>query len=126
MKNSIISLLLFIALVSGLLFLNHKFIALCSDVIERCEKIEELLDEKENSLAYENSVELLNLIKSKADIPAIYLNHVDYDSLMNESLKLSLYIKSNDKAESLATLHVIRYGAEHLKELQTPNLRNLL
>ena len=44
---------------------------------------------------------------------------------MNESLKLTLYIKGDDRAESLATLHIVRYAAEHLKDLQKPNLRNL-
>lgn len=125
MKNSIISVLLFIALLIGLFFLDTKFVSLCDDVMIKCEEIEELLNKNEDYLAYENSVELLYLIKDKADIPAIYLNHVDYDSLMNESLKLALYIKGEDKAESLATLHVVRYAAEHLKDLQKPNLRNL-
>lgn len=125
MKNSIISVLLFIALLIGLFFLDNKFVSLCDEVMIKCEEIEELLNENEDYLAYENSVELLYLIKDKADIPAIYLNHVDYDSLMNESLKLALYIKGEDKAESLATLHVVRNAAEHLKDLQKPNLRNL-
>ena len=125
MKNSIISVLLFIASVTGLFFLDNKFVSLCDDIMIKCEEIEELLDENEEYLAYESSVELLGLIKEKADIPAIYLNHVDYDSLMNESLKLTLYIKGDDRAESLATLHVVRYAAEHLKDLQKPNLRNL-
>ncbi|MCR1952478.1 MULTISPECIES: DUF4363 family protein [unclassified Clostridium] len=125
MKNSIISILLFIVLITGLFFLDTKFVSLCDDVMIKCEEIEDLLAEGEEYLAYESSVELLSLIKEKADIPAIYLNHVDYDSLMNESLKLTLYIKGEDKAESLATLHVVRYAAEHLKDLQKPNLQNL-
>ena len=58
-------------------------------------------------------------------LPKVKSINVDYDSLMNESLKLTLYIKGDDRAESLATLHVVRYAAEHLKDLQKPNLRNL-
>lgn len=126
MRNSIISVVLFIALISALFFLDNKFVSLCDDVMFKCEEIEDLLDNNENYIAYEKSVELLELIKEKADIPAIYLNHVDYDSLINESLKLSLYIKSDEKGDSLATLHLLRYAAEHLKELQKPNFNNLL
>ncbi|GAA0083886.1 DUF4363 family protein [Clostridium sp. MB05] len=125
MRNSIISVVLFIALISGLLFLDNKFVSLCDDVMFKCQEIEDLLEANENYIAYEKSVELLEFIEERADIPAIYLNHVDYDSLMNESLKLSLYIKSDEKGDSLATLHVLRYAAEHLKELQKPNLNNL-
>jgi Domain of unknown function (DUF4363) len=126
MRNSIISVVLFIALISGLLFLDNKFVSLCDDVMFKCQEIEDLLEANENYIAYEKSVELLEFIEERADIPAIYLNHVDYDSLMNESLKLSLYIKSDEKGDSLATLHVLRYAAEHLKELQKPNFSNLL
>lgn len=125
MKNSIISILLFIALIISLLFLNHNFTSLCADIIEKCEEIEFLLDEEEDSLAYEESVNLLNYIKNKSGIPTIYINHLDYDFLINESLKLSLYIKGDDVAESLATLHIIKYSAEHLKELQKPKIKNL-
>lgn len=126
MRNSIISVVLFIALISGLFFLDNKFVSICDDVMLKCQEIEDLLEENENYIAYEKSVELLEFIEEKADIPAIYLNHVDYDSLMNESLKLSLYIKSDEKGDSLATLHLLRYAAEHLKELQKPNFSNLL
>lgn len=125
MKNSVISVLLFIVLVFSLLFLNNEFVSLCDDIIMKCEEIEVLLDDKNELLAYETSVKLLEFIKERDSIPAIYLNHADYDFLMNESLKLSLYIEGDDKAESLATLHVLRYNAEHLKNLQKPDIKNL-
>lgn len=125
MKNTYISILLFIALVGTLFFLNSKFIKLCDTVIEECNTIEELLDNGEKELSYNYSKDLLNTIIDEADIPAIYLNHVDYDVLKSDALKLTVYIKSDDKSESLATLHTLRSTAEHLKELQKPNLKNI-
>lgn len=126
MRNTIISILLFIILVGFLWIFDNKFTTICIDITESCIEIEDLLDINAKDDAYEKSVELLELIKNKGDIPAIYLNHVDYDLLMNEALKLCLYIKGNDKAESLATLHALRYAAEHLKDLQKPNFNNIL
>lgn len=126
MKNTYISISLFIALVIGLFFLNNKFVNLCNEIIFKCDIIEEFLNIYDEDKAYDDSVALLELIIDEADIPAIYLNHVDYDMLKNDALKLSLYIRGDDRAESLATLHALRSTAEHLRDLQTPNLKNLL
>ena len=126
MRNSIISVILFIALVIGLFFLNNKFVNLCNEIIVKCDIIEDYLDNYEEDRAYEDSVALIDMIQEEADVPAIYLNHVDYDYLKNDALKLSLYIKGEDRAESLATLHSVRSTAEHLRDLQMPNLKNLL
>ncbi|MDU5105751.1 DUF4363 family protein [Clostridium sp.] len=126
MKNTYISIFLFIALVVGLFFLNNKFVSLCNEVIIRCDNIEEFLNSYDEDNAYDYSVALIDLIIDEADVPAIYLNHVDYDMLKNDALKLSLYIRGEDRAESLATLHSLRSTAEHLRDLQTPNIKNLL
>lgn len=126
MKNTYISIFLFIALVVGLFFLNNKFVSLCNEVILRCDYIEEFLNAYDEDKAYDDSVALIDLIIEEADVPAIYLNHVDYDMLKNDALKLSLYIRGEDRAESLATLHSLRSTAEHLRDLQTPNIKNLL
>jgi hypothetical protein len=126
MKNTIISIGLFIALVIGLFFLNNKFVNLCNKIIVKCDLIEEYLNNYEEDKAYEDAVALIDLIIEEADVPAIYLNHVDYDALKNDALKLSLYIRGDDRAESLATLHAVRSTAEHLRDLQTPNIKNLL
>ncbi|MBS5938692.1 DUF4363 family protein [Clostridium sartagoforme] len=126
MKNTYISIVLFAVLTVALFFLNYKFIDLCDEIVLNCDDIEVSLNDYDEESAYEKAVTLLELITDKADIPAIYLNHVDYDLLKNESLKLSLYIRGDDRAESLATLHALRSTAQHLKELQSPNLKNLL
>ena len=126
MKNTYISFILFSLLIAVLFFLNYKFTDLCDEIVLSCDDIEVLLNDYDEESAYEKSVNLLNLITEKADIPAIYLNHVDYDLIKNDFLKLSLYIRGDDRAESLATLHALRSTAQHLKELQSPNLKNLL
>ncbi len=126
MKNTYISIFLFLILVAGLFFLNNKFVSLCNEVILRCDNIEEFLNAYDEDSAYDDSVALIDLIIEEADVPAIYLNHVDYDMLKNDALKLSLYIRGEDRAESLATLHSLRSTAEHLRDLQTPNIKNLL
>lgn len=126
MRDSIISISLFIALVIGIFFLNNKFVNLCNEIIVKCDAIEDHLNNYDEEKAYDDALALIDMLQEKADVPAIYLNHVDYDLLKNESLKLSLYIRGDDRAESLATVHALRSTAEHLRDLQTPNITNLL
>lgn len=126
MKNTYISIFFFVALIIGLLFLNNKFINVCNDIVTECDIIEDFLNEYNEEEAYEYSLALVELIIDESLVPAIYLNHVDYDSLKNDALKLSLYIRGGDRAESLATLHSLRSTTEHLRDLQIPNLENFL
>ena len=84
MKNTYISIFLFIALVIIIFFLNNKFVKLCNEVVYRCDIIEDYLDAYDEENAYEDAVALIDLIKEEGDIPAIYLNHVDYDLLKGD------------------------------------------
>lgn len=65
------------------------------------------------------------MIQDKGDIASIYINHVDYDSILNEALKLSVYLENNDESESEASLHLLKYITKHMKELQVPNIKNI-
>lgn len=126
MKSTYTSILLFIILFAIIFYLDNDFISLCDEIITRCESIEIHLKNNTKDIAYTESVDLLEYIKSESDIPAVYLSHIDFDSLLNESLKLSLYIEKQDDSEAFASVHILRYNAEHLKELQKPTIKNIL
>lgn len=125
MRNSLISVFLFIILVIGIFYLNNGFIKICSKAETSSIEIEELISNKEYDLAYDKSEELLSYIDENDGIPAIYLNHTDYDIIINECLKLCIYIEERDISEALASLHIIKYSVEHLKDLQKPNIKNI-
>jgi Domain of unknown function (DUF4363) len=126
MKNTTISIILFIILVFGLVFLNHKFTELCDNLIDKSNVIENLIEKDELNLAYYEASELLNYLKDNDAIPAIYLNQVDYQQLVNEALKLCIYIKRDDISEASASLDLIEFLSEHLKEIQEISIKNLL
>jgi|BioPla2DNA2_1021312.scaffolds.fasta_scaffold05967_9 hypothetical protein len=126
MKNTVISLALFLVLFTSLIFINNKFTELCSNLIEQSNQIEELLDKQEYSLAYLKALDLLDYINSNDFIPSIYLNHVDYDNLINECIKLCIYIKKEDASEACASLDLIEFSCEHLIKIQKINLKNIL
>lgn len=126
MKNSLISIFLFIILIIALFYLDKDFTSVCNYVILSCEEIEEHILKDELNEAFEKSSTLLEYIQSEQDIPAIYLNHMDYDVLVNEALRLCLYTQKSNSCEALASVHLLKFNAMHLRNLQKPALENIL
>lgn len=125
MKSSTISILLFLLLVGFLFYADTKFKNLCTEIIEVCNDMEDKLitgNQKDN---FNKAMDLFNIIDEKGDIAAIYINHVDYDQILNESIKLSIYIEHYDTSEANASLHLLKYMSEHMRDLQVPKLENI-
>ena len=125
MKNSLFSIFLFVLLLGFLTYTDISFKNLCSDVIEMCDEMEESLNYSTKEENFENAMEIFNLIQDKGKIAAIYINHVDYDVMLNEALKLTVYIEKDDSSEEEASLHLLKYSTEHMKELQVPKMENI-
>lgn len=125
MKNSLFSILLFILLLGFLTYTDISFKNLCSNVIEMCNEMEKSLSYSTKEENFEDAMEIFNLIQDKGKIAAIYINHVDYDVLLNEALKLTIYIEKDDSSETEASLHLLKYNTEHMKKLQVPNIENI-
>ena len=125
MKNSLFSILLFILLLGFLTYTDISFKNLCSNVIEMCNEMEKSLSYSTKEENFEDAMAIFNLIQDKGKIAAIYINHVDYDVLLNEALKLTIYIEKDDSSETEASLHLLKYNTEHMKELQVPNIQNI-
>lgn len=124
-KNSLISLLLFLALIIFLFYSDFKFKELCTDIINICDEMEDTLPIEDKETNFKKSMALFNMIQERSSISAIYINHMDYDVMLNEALKLSVYIENDDESESEAALHLLKYSTMHMKELQVPNLENI-
>ena len=103
MKNSLFSIFLFIILLGFLTYTDISF-------------------KEEN---FEKAMNIYNLIEDKGKLAAIYVNHLDYDVMLNEALKLTVYIERDDYGESDASLHLLKSSTEHMKELQVPNIENI-
>ena len=125
MKNSLFSILLFILLLGFLTYSDISFKTLCSNVIEMCDELEKNLSYSTKEENFEDAMAIFNLIQDKGKIAAIYINHVDYDALLSEALKLTIYIEKDDSSETEASLHLLKYNTEHMKELQVPNIQNI-
>ena len=125
MKNSLFSIFLFILLLGFLTYTDISFKNLCTDVINMCDEMEENISYSSKEENFENAMAIFNLIKDKGNIASIYINHMDYDVMLNEALKLTVYIEKDDSSETEASLHLLKYSTEHMKELQVPNIQNI-
>lgn len=125
MKNSLFSILLFAILIGFLTYSDISFKNLCSDIIDMCDKMEDTMDYLSQEENFDNAMAIFDLLESKGSIASIYINHMDYDAILNEALKLTVYIEQDDKSESEAALHLLKYTTQHMKELQVPNIENI-
>ena len=125
MKNSLVSILLFVILVSFLFYADHNFKNLCSHIVDKCDLMEYEITPENKKENFEDAMEIFTTLKEKDKIPSIYINHVDYDTLLNEALKLSVYLEADNLEEAEASLHLLKFSAEHLRDLQNPTLNNI-
>lgn len=125
MKNSIISISLFLLLVGFLFYADNKFKNLCTDITEICTNMEDKLTTGNQEDNFKEAMELFKMIDEKGAIAAIYINHVDYDQILNEALKLSIYIEQYNSSEADASLHLLKYNSQHMRDLQVPKLENI-
>ncbi|HCW53035.1 MAG TPA: hypothetical protein DG753_04685 [Clostridium sp.] len=126
MKNSLISLGLFLCAIILIFFLDRSLINLCNEIQQKTDIIEQTILENDFETAFDQSMELVDLLKEKNFVSSIYVTHECFDSLVDESVKLSVYIQYNDAVDSNATLHCIKNMTQDMKELQTPTLENIL
>lgn len=126
MKNTILSLGLFLILFICLFFADKSLTNTCNQIAINCEEIELLINTEDYDKCYTEAVDLLRFMEKEGSTASMYVNHVDYDYLINESLKLTIYIKEKDYSEALASLHILRYGSRNMKDIQRTTLKNLL
>lgn len=125
MRNAIISIGLFIAIMCGIFYLNDSIITLCDDITSKSNEIGFALMNDDLETCYYLSNELINLLQEKNFEASIYLNHNDFDNLLNEALNLSIYILNDDRSESMASLTLLQYNTQHIRSLQIPKLENI-
>lgn len=126
MRNALLSILLFLFIMICVFFLNNSIINLCNDIQMQSEAIELKITDGEMKEAYYESLKLLNSIEEKNLITSLYLSHQEFDNLLNEALKLSTYLAHENETEAHASLHLVKYNADHIKKLQIPTLENIL
>lgn len=125
MKNTIISILIFILMMIGIFFSINYINSMSTNLISICEKLE--IDVNNNNWvnAYTTSIKLLEKWDKHSNIISLYVNSTELDTMNNEIIKLTQYIECETKDESLVTIHLIKYLIKDIASMQKLNLQNV-
>lgn len=125
MKNVYIAFSIFIAMIIGIFFSINLINRRC-DHLQSLNCVLESYILKENyKAAYTLSLDYIAQWKSDSKFLTIYIHHEDLDHVDNEVLKLTQYIKTRDKSEALATVHVMKYLIDHIKLHEKVSISNI-
>lgn len=125
MRNTIISILIFFGLLAFVYYADNSLQKLCYDISSSSEEIEFLISNDNWDAAYSKTIDVINEIKANDMVTSIYLNHTDFDNLLNEAIKLSLYVRSEDSVESNVSVHLLRSSADIIFNLHKANIQNI-
>lgn len=125
MRNAVLSILLFIFTMICVYFLNTSVLNLCDNIKNQSEDIELKITSGQMEEAYNQSLRLLNTVEENNVLTSLYLSHQEFDTLLNEALKLSTYLVHEDETEAHTSLHLVKHDADHIKKLQIPSLENV-
>ncbi len=125
MKNVVISITLFLSLLTFMVYSNKQLSKFCDSITESCDHLEEILKNDEWEAGYDEACKLLEKIKQDASGISVYINHADVDIIANEVFKLTQYVKELDKSESLASVHAVKHQVDYIRKIQELSLQNI-
>lgn len=126
MKTTYISAVLFLCLILFISFADFKLQKLYNNISSQSDIIEVLLDKEDWNSAYDRTKTLLDEIKKESLLSSVYVNHVDFDNISNEAIRLCSYIQCEDISESHVSANILKSYAQIIKELNRFSLKNIL
>lgn len=125
MKNAWISLGVLVVMLGAMFFSIGYLNKSCAKIEKDSAKLEQLLNDEKWKDAYELSNKLYFDWEEKAQIMPVFVNHAEIDTLNNEILKLTQYVKTQCKEEALASAHSVKFYVKNIKSLQKVNIQNI-
>ncbi|NLZ47871.1 MAG: DUF4363 family protein [Clostridiales bacterium] len=125
MKNLWISISFFILMIIGMLYALNYLNTVCKEVEEKSVKLEELINAENWEEADKLSNDLYYSWIKKAKVMTVFVNHVEIDSLNNEILNLTQYVKCKSKDDALTCSHTIKFYSQNIADLQKLNISNI-
>lgn len=126
MKNTVISIILFALVMSFVAYCDYSLNNLTNYIEKQTIKIEDLLESENYIKAYDISNNLTKELNQKKVLLSIYVNHCDFDNIINESIRLTNYIKNKDISESNVSVHILYNLSDNINTLHKPNIENIL
>lgn len=125
MKNVVTSFLIFFALLFCMSVSLTHLDKICTTLDKKNDLLEDLISAEDWDKGYEEVLDLLDYIKSTSNTMSLFINHQEIDLIEGEIFKLTQYVKLQNKDESLASIHVIKFNVENIQRVQKVNLHTI-
>ena len=125
MKNTIISIIIFLSLLGFVTYANSSLNKLCTTIKKDTKEIYFLIEKDNWNESYSKSNDLIKNINDKNLILSIYLNHNDFDEILDEAIELSLYIHGKEKTDTLIALSTLKNSSNNIQRLHKPTFENI-
>lgn len=125
MKNLVISFILFILMIVGILVSLNYLDKKCSYYGNMAASLEATINNESWDKAYDISKKFLEEWRKDSKTISAYINHLYIESINDQVLKLTQYIETKDKSESLAVVHEIKFfleGILYMEKVTIPNI----
>jgi len=126
MKNVVISLIIFIIMITNIAFSINYLNKVTDDLGKLNDEIEQYITDNNWDKAYKSSIEYTEKWQDYSEKIKIFVDHQEMDKIDMELWKLTQYIKEKTKGEALASIHVLKFLVEHISELEKVNIQNIL
>lgn len=114
MKNIIASFILFFILLTGIFFSVNYINKTCIDFQSLNNKLEYCINNNDWDKSYDLSIKFIDEWKLSYKYITLYMNHNDLDSINDETLKLTQYIKCKNKSDALAIIHSMKFTLNNI------------
>lgn len=125
MKNTIASILIFLAVLGVVTYFNSSLTKLCNKIQTDTKTIHSSIENENWEDAYSESEKLSKTINKHAFVLSMYVNHRDFDDILDESIELCLYVQNKDPTESLIALYTLKNSANNIQKLHKPTIENI-
>ncbi|GCD12940.1 DUF4363 family protein [Clostridium tagluense] len=125
MKNVYLAFSLFIIMIIGIFLSINTINQSCANLQDLNCTLESYILKENYKDAYNLSLDYIDQWKRDSKFLTIYIHHEDLDHVDNEVLKLTQYIKTRDKSEALATVHIMKYLVDHIKFHEKVSISNI-
>jgi len=125
MKNLLISVVIFLTMITAIFFSTTYLSRTCANLIKTTATLEAQITNEKWEDAYNTSMELTSKWMDYCTKLSIFVDHEEIDNIDNELWKLSQYTKCKNKDESLAGVHVIKFFINHITNMEKINLQNI-
>ncbi|MGH4124956.1 MAG: DUF4363 family protein [Clostridium sp.] len=125
MKNVYIAFIIFILMIIGIFISTNIINRSCHHLQNLNCTLESYILKENYKDAHSLSLDYIAQWKRDSKFLTIYIHHEDLDHVDNEVLKLTQYIKTRDKSEALATVHIMKYLIDHIISHEKVSISNI-